>query len=88
MMTARKVLLPVFAAIVVFVVLYPVICAGGEFEPVNRCQNLFGLRLPGFSYRGGQEFRIYIVPTAGAALAFLATWRWLGRPRETATSRS
>jgi hypothetical protein len=84
----RRVPLPFLAVIVVFVLLYPVICAGGEFEPVNRCQNLFGLRLPGFSYREGQEFRIYIVPTAGAALAFLATWRWLGRPRGPATSRS
>jgi hypothetical protein len=88
MVTVRTVLLAVLAAIVVFVLLYPVICAGGEFESVNRCQNAFGLRLPGFSYRGGQEFRIYIVPIAGAVLAFLATWRLLSRPRETPTSRS
>jgi hypothetical protein len=88
MVTVRTILLAALAAIVVFVLLYPVICAGGEFEPVNRCQNLVGLRLPGFSYRGGQEFRIYIAPTAGAVLAFLATWRLLGRPRETSTSRS
>jgi hypothetical protein len=83
----RRVLLAIAAAIVALVLLYPVECAGGEFEPVNTCENVTGLTLPGFSYRGDEEYRIYIVPLAGMAVAAAAAC-WLAGRRRPTTSRS
>jgi hypothetical protein len=80
-----RIALSLGTAFVALVLTYPVVCAGGEFEPVNRCSNIMGLALPGFAYRGDDEYRIYVVPLAVAVLAFLAVWR-VARP--TAISRS
>jgi hypothetical protein len=76
------------AGLVVLVLTYPVICAGGEFEPLNRCQNLVGLRLPGFSYASGEEYRIYVFPLACAVFVSAIVWRLAGRRRGSSTSRS
>jgi hypothetical protein len=83
-----RLLLAIAAAIVALVLLYPVSCVGGEFEPVHTCENVMGLALPGFSYRGNDEYTIYLVPLAGMAVAAVATWRLTGRRRPAATSRS
>ena len=82
-----RVLLSIAAALVALVLLYPVVCAGGEFEPVNTCENVMGFTLPGFTYRGDDEYRIYVVPLVGMAVASFAVWRLAGRGRA-ATSRS
>jgi hypothetical protein len=74
----KRLLLAAAAAIVALVLLYPVSCVGGEFEPVKTCENVAGLTLPGFSYRGNEEYRIYLVPLAGMALASIVVWRLTG----------
>lgn len=83
----RRVILAIAAAIVALVLLYPVECAGGESEPVNVCENVMGLTLPGFSYRGEDEYKVYVVPLVGMVVTALAVWRLTGRRRPT-TSRS
>jgi hypothetical protein len=83
----RKFALALGAAILALVLTYPVVCAGGEFELLNRCENLLGLHLPGFSYAGGEEYRIYVFPLACAGVAFGAVWWLVGRSRAL-TSRS
>ena len=73
--------------VVVFALLYPVQCTSGEFDPVNTCENVMGLTLPGYTYRGDDEVTIYLVPLAGMAFAGFLVWRLMG-PRRPPTSRS
>ena len=82
-----RVVMTIAAAAVALVLLYPVQCVGGEFEPVNTCENVMGLTLPGFTYRGDDEYTIYLVPLAGMVVAGFLVWRLMG-PRRPPTSRS
>ena len=58
-------LLAIAAAIVALVLLSPVSCAGRRVRADERCENVMGLALPGSSYRGNDEYTIYLVPLAG-----------------------
>ncbi|HYX79419.1 MAG TPA: hypothetical protein VE976_02295 [Actinomycetota bacterium] len=82
----RRLLLAVAAAIVALVLLYPVSCAGGEFESVNTCETVTGLTLPGFAYRANEEYKVYVVPIGGAIAAAWASWWLAGRRRLTSRS--
>jgi hypothetical protein len=83
----KRLFLAVVAGIVALLLLYPVSCAGGEFEPVNTCENVTGFTLPDFEYRGSEEYKVYVVPFGGSVLAAVAAWWFAGRRRGT-TSRS
>jgi hypothetical protein len=87
---ARRIILAIAAGIVALVLLYPVECSSSSDDPVNHCQSVLGVSLPGFSYRSPDEWRIYVVPLAGVASASFLAWRLTGRRRsaDAATSRS
>jgi len=79
----KRLLRAVAAGIVALVLLYPVSCAGGEFEPVDTCETVMGFTLPGFEYRGSEEYKVYVVPLGGSVLAAVAAWWLAGRRRRT-----
>ena len=83
---ARRIILSIAAGIVALVLLYPVVCASSSDDPLNHCQNVMGLTLPGFTYRSPDEWKIYVVPLSGVAAASFLVWRLTGRRRAVAAS--
>jgi hypothetical protein len=81
----RRIVLSVAAGLLALVLTYPVVCSGGEFQALDRCENVLGFSLPGFTFRAPEEgWKAFLVPFAATLLAAAAAW-WISRR---ATSRS
>jgi hypothetical protein len=81
----RRILGSLAFGILALVLTYPVACSGGEFQVLDRCRNVLGLSLPGFTYRApNDEWKVFVLPVAAMLLAAAAGWWVAGR----ATSRS
>jgi hypothetical protein len=86
----RRTVIPLVLAVVVFVLLMPVVCAGSSDDPTLGCDTFWGWTLPG-SATDGPEILIYIIPTAVAVMVFVVARTLLARRRlgsDAATSRS
>jgi hypothetical protein len=69
---------PIVVALLVFAALMPVVCSGGEGDPLVRCATFAGWTLPGFSYPAGgvDDITLYAFPLLVAVASFFAV-RWL-----------